>query len=124
VGFLEPLRDIYFLRALLQTLAALNALVGALVRRDTEGGVIHKLTCLHIVVHDGVVIDLKDTGDLHVVRAGLTIAAVGTGDGTQALISRLDSSDDLEVSGGKEAGAGLAGDFNVFHDLRKSAHAG
>ena len=124
VGFFKPLRDLDLLGALGQTFLTLNALVGALVLRDAERPIVHELPRTHIVVHNSVVIDLKDTGDLHPIGAGLAIAAAGTGDGAKALIGRLDLSDDLEVGGGIKAGAGLARYPNVIHDLRHCAHAG
>ena len=123
MGFFEPVRNFYFLGALGQALAALKALIGALVLRDAEGPVVHELAAFHIVVHDGIVINLKDARDFHLVGAGLAIAAAGAGDGAQALASFLDFFDDRQVGGFIEARPGAVGDFNVFYDLFHGAHA-
>lgn len=123
MGFLEPVRDFDFLGAFLQAFAALGTLVGALVLRYAEGAVIHETPTTHVIVHDGVVINLKDAGDFYFVGTGLAVAAVGAGDGAQALIGFFYFNDYLKVFSGIKAGSGAVDDFNVFQHLLHGAHA-
>lgn len=99
MGFLEPVRDVYALGAFLHALAAFHAAIGALFLRE-KGTVVHELPGFHIVVHDGVVIKLKDARDIQVVRARHAIAAVRAGHGTQAVIRLADFVVELQFVGG------------------------